>query len=672
MKNRQASQSLSLSLKEATQPIVSRIYLFILAAIFLISILTSVRLNAQVSINPASIIPGMEFTNPGTGIVQVADVNKDGYPDYFYNTVAGGGITYLQNNAGTSFSTPSTNPFGALASATPTGVILNVSTSVADFDNDGDPDIWCRVSGAGNDAYFQNNNGIYANTSLKPGMEFSGVGTGIVQVADINRDGFPDIIYNAAAGGAITYLQNNGGNSFSTPGQNPFAGFTGASPAGTLLNATSNFADFDGDGDLDFWVRVFGSSNDVYLSYNNGLYAVAAVPPTLEFTSNFGTAAFAVADFNGDGLVDYAGTVASGGPVVYMQNNGSLNFSTPSSNPLAAFAVSSGGVQLNASSSVADFDKDGDLDIWMRIAAAADVYAVNTGAAPQVTGTNPLNGALSVPGAGNIVLAFSEPVYVGTGSFSIRKTSDNSIVETIFASGPQVTGSGTNTITIDPFTNLSAGTGYYLTFTRTALADADGFIAGHLDYQLKQRVPETTADFLSFTVAGTLAVQLEQFTVSKQSGSSILQWQTSMVLNSAGFSIQHSTDGIIWNTIGHVAAANSSTQQQFQFTHTSPAKGNNYYRLKETGLDGTASISPTRLVQFANGSIVKMYPNPAKAYMVLEFDKAVPTSVHLFNMAGERVFQTKKNAATLKCSIGALPSGVYQVVISRDGEKLIS
>ena len=41
----------------------------------------------------------------------------------------------------------------------------------------------------------------FSTTSLPSGMDFNGAGTGTVQVADINQDGFPDIIYTTSSGG---------------------------------------------------------------------------------------------------------------------------------------------------------------------------------------------------------------------------------------------------------------------------------------------------------------------------------------------------------------------------------------------------------------------------------------------------------------------------------------
>ena len=54
---------------------------------------------------------------------------------------------------------------------------------------------------------------------------------------------------------------------------------------------------------------------------------------------------------------------------------------------------------------------------------------------------------------------------------SLRKSSDDSTVETIDVTGSLVTGTGTTEITINPSTTLDGETGYYITIATTAFDD---------------------------------------------------------------------------------------------------------------------------------------------------------------------------------------------------------
>ncbi len=85
---------------------------------------------------------------------------------------------------------------------------------------------------------------------------------------------------------------------------------------------------------------------------------------------------------------------------------------------------------------------------------------------------SPTDNATSVSLTANLVITFNEVVTVNTGNILIRKTSDDTIVETIDVASGLVTGTGTTTITIDPSVSLSSATEYYVQITSGAFRDA--------------------------------------------------------------------------------------------------------------------------------------------------------------------------------------------------------
>ena len=99
------------------------------------------------------------------------------------------------------------------------------------------------------------------------------------------------------------------------------------------------------------------------------------------------------------------------------------------------------------------------------------VLKINRG--PTLSSSSPADGASNVGVNDNIVLTFSEAVDAESGNIVIKKSSDDSIVETIDVTGSKVSGSGSITITIDPSTTLDQATGYYITIDATAFDDAD-------------------------------------------------------------------------------------------------------------------------------------------------------------------------------------------------------
>ena len=92
---------------------------------------------------------------------------------------------------------------------------------------------------------------------------------------------------------------------------------------------------------------------------------------------------------------------------------------------------------------------------------------------PAIQTLSPANGSASAAGDANLVITFSETVVKGTGNIVIRKSSDNTVVETIAVSDAKVSVSGAEA-TINPAATLDPETGYYVEASAGAFEDASG------------------------------------------------------------------------------------------------------------------------------------------------------------------------------------------------------
>ena len=100
-----------------------------------------------------------------------------------------------------------------------------------------------------------------------------------------------------------------------------------------------------------------------------------------------------------------------------------------------------------------------------------DVDEIN----PSLTSSLPVDDATEyIFGEDNIILNFSEAVDVEKGNITIKKSSNDSIFETIDVTSNQVTGTGTSKIVINPSLNLTSSTEYYIQIDGTAFDDASG------------------------------------------------------------------------------------------------------------------------------------------------------------------------------------------------------
>ena len=142
---------------------------------------------------------------------------------------------------------------------------------------------------------------------------------------------------------------------------------------------------------------------------------------------------------------------------------------------------------------------------------------------PTLQSSSPSDNATGVTVGSNIVLTFDEAVDVETGNITIKKTSDDSTVETIDVTSGLVTGTGTSAITINPTADLAEGTEYYVLIDATAFDDTSAnSYAG---------ISSTTA--LSFTTISTaLPNPFDDSEVVN-----LIQAQTSSVINIANQAI---------------------------------------------------------------------------------------------------------------------------------------
>jgi methionine-rich copper-binding protein CopC len=94
--------------------------------------------------------------------------------------------------------------------------------------------------------------------------------------------------------------------------------------------------------------------------------------------------------------------------------------------------------------------------------------------APTIATLSPADNATGADLVANLVATFDENIQKGTGNITLKKSADNSTVETFnVATSPRITVSGA-TLTIDPTANLALATGYYVQIDPTAIQDLSG------------------------------------------------------------------------------------------------------------------------------------------------------------------------------------------------------
>jgi len=236
------------------------------------------------------------------------------------------------------------------------GEQLAGGVALADFDGDGDLDIY--VTGLNIDGTYYSNDGtgVYSDETATAGL--TGVNrTSGVAAADLDGDGDSDLVFTGA--GAKTRLFENNGSGVFTEVVDAF---------GTALAWSTgvSIGDYDNDGDVDVFVaRAFDVTlmaaetnqlfrNDGSLSFTD-VSVAAGIPNQAD-----ATVAAVFADFDGVNGLDLF-IANDGGPLVFgnvdLRNDGAGNLSvTAAGAELEMFARGAG---------VGDFDNDGDPDLYI-------------------------------------------------------------------------------------------------------------------------------------------------------------------------------------------------------------------------------------------------------------------------------------------------------------------
>lgn len=181
--------------------------------------------------------------------------------------------------------------------------------------------------------------------------------------------------------------------------------------------------------------------------------------------------------------------------------------------------------------------------------------------------------------------------------------------------------------------------------------------------------------------SGALPVTLVSFTAEKVGKSgmdgdegvvALLNWQTSVEINSDHFSIQRSRDGQNWLEIGSVQALSNTKSEYYEnlnaysFFDKEPLEGENLYRLKMIDKGGSFAFSKARNLYFELNILA--FPNPVKSLLTLKWLGL--QTVQIFDNSGKLIQETSNNASTIDVSL--LSVGVYIFkLIHNDGTNVI-
>lgn len=160
-----------------------------------------------------------------------------------------------------------------------------------------------------------------------------------------------------------------------------------------------------------------------------------------------------------------------------------------------------------------------------------------------------------------------------------------------------------------------------------------------------------------------LPVELLEFTGAAREKHVLLKWITATETDNAGFTVEHSTDGLRWSPVGFVPPADHAGS--YLLRHEEPEVGINYYRLRQQDFDGTEEVHGPISVDFQEtGSALRVWPNPAQNSVSIGGVEIKPTTyVRLMDASGREKL-SKVGVASL--DVSNYTAGLYTLQV-RDG-----
>ncbi len=189
-----------------------------------------------------------------------------------------------------------------------------------------------------------------------------------------------------------------------------------------------------------------------------------------------------------------------------------------------------------------------------------------------------------------------------------------------------------------------------------------------------------TAPIWAHRTAGLLPIVLSKFNGVQQNDDVKITWTTASEINVNYFEVEHAVDGQNFTKIGTVYSVkqNSSELTNYNFLHSSPMNGINFYRLKQFDLDGKNKYTNIIPVQYRSSMVesLKINPNPVadELNMAITVSKNANISCKIYNADGRFVHSFSSAIFTgnnsIKTNVTKLPAGQYIAVILNNNERI--
>lgn len=611
------------------------------------------------------------------------DYDNDGNEDLFVvNNETGNKDNFLYRNLGD----------GTFEKIT-TGILVNDGGSSygctwGDYDNDGWLDLFVANMDENNFLYHNNGNGTFTKITSGSVVNDGGPSTDGAW-GDYDNDSYLDLY--------VTNLATN--FQYHNNGDETFTRILSGPPAVENLNsAACAWGDYDNDGFIDLFVANTGPAyNSLFHNSGDGTFTQITGDPCVSDLEHYFSVT--MGDYDNDGYLDILavpGILTFAPFEVYLYHNkkdGSFERVT---------GIPHSGIETAGGSGMADIDNDGDLDIFISGYFGNNVLLLNDG---EGSFTQVTSGVLVQNGNDNCGTGWADydkdgdldlfiavnNFYGGNNRLFRNNGNENNWLEV------KCTGNHSNRAAIGAVVYASSQINGNRVVQRRDIASQTGSSQNSLiaHFGLKESLivdtliihwPSGIIDRFYNVNAGqifevvegqTIPVELASFDVTAAGNDVILKWTTATEKNNRGFEIERQLVGLPgrslqskWAVIGFTAGSGTTTEpQSYSFINNDVSGGSYVYRLKQIDFNGSSSYSKELQVEvYASQFLLEQnYPNPFNPVTTIKFSLPADMNnvrVTIYNILGQKVTELVNGPLApgtyqYKWDAGNFDSGVY-------------
>lgn len=142
-----------------------------------------------------------------------------------------------------------------------------------------------------------------------------------------------------------------------------------------------------------------------------------------------------------------------------------------------------------------------------------------------------------------------------------------------------------------------------------------------------------------------LPIELVYFKASARDENVLVEWETAVEINNDYMVVEHSVDGRKFSDLGQIVGAGSTLEPQYyQYLHTNPVPGINYYRLRQVDFNGKETYHKIVAVQFETDEhVVLLYPTVSNDLVTIQLSAPLESTqqMTILDVTGRAI--AKKN-----------------------------